>query len=482
MEIIKIERLRYRYPGAQSDALGSIDLSMKQGDFLLVTGPSGSGKSTLLGIMAGLIPDFYGGMLEGTVYIKGDPMFGRSKKEIREDIGMVFQNPEAQIIMKSVVSDIALGPENLGLSTSKIGPRIERTAKLLDLESMLERDTQELSSGEKQRVAIASILAMDPRILILDEPTSQLDLESSERIFETLKTLKKQGYTIILSEQRLTRFLPLTDRVITMDNGRIAEDSDPVSYMKGSKDKFSYDNRKIKKDPAVMVGDAILDIKDLSFKYNGMPPILSGLDLKVRKGELISVLGKNGTGKSTLLKIIAGILKPLKGEMSIGNRPVENLDLKERARLAGFLSQNPNDYLFNDTVEKELEYTAVNLGVNDPSRIDKILSILGLEGLRHEYPRDLSTGQRQRVALGSVLAGDPSLMMLDEPTRGLDHDLKSKLGEFLLRLTEDNRCVILITQDIDFAFAFSDRTLLLKHGKLTETDKRSSIEQEFLRV
>lgn len=475
MNAITVKDLTYFYPGAKRPALDKISMSIEKGSFILVTGASGCGKSSLARAMCRLAPDFYGGKISGDIRIHGSELCKLKEKEIPQCIGMVFQNPERQIIMDRTLNEISFGLENIGIPAEEIFIRSNSAIERFGLEGKAHNSTDTLSSGQKQRLALASVMAMSPSILILDEPSSQLDPESTNILKILLKDLQSAGHTIVLFEHRIDSYLPMSDRVIFMNEGKISFQSSRNDFKKQiskhhqdfarSLDILSTGITPTKKSRQAQ----ILEASGIKFSYDRKDTILSDLDLLIPEGIFVSILGKNGSGKTTLLKVISGLVKPISGKVLIKGMDTSKLSLEEISSKIGFLAQNPNNYLFNDTVKQELLYTKNNFAPHGSYPIDDLLDILRLKELSEAYPRDLSTGERQRVALGSVIISDPPLLMLDEPTRGMDAVLKAELGSFLReRAEKENRSILMVTQDENFAGAFSDRILVLKNGKLEE--------------
>lgn len=502
MEIFKIENLTYFYPEAANPAISDINLCVNEGEFLLIVGPSGGGKTTLARIMAGLIPDFYGGRINGRISFKGVSLAKLKKGQLQKEVGMVFQNPERQLIMGKVESEIAFGLENLGVEPDEIKRRIAEVSVFFGLSSLLDTQCEHLSGGEKQKLALASILAMGPKVIILDEPTSQLDPIAAEEVFQALRRLKDDfGYTIILIEQRLDRCFCLCDRIILLEDGRVAQDSDArnfASWAVKEKSDFiplfcklfsSHQPREVPLAVAQarkLIGNYngpaqeiktetfsldeklnAIEVKGVSYLYEKGTVALKNVNLSIKQNDFLCILGENGAGKSTLLKIMCGLLKPAKGKTAVLGGNLFSLSNVERAKIIGYLSQNPNDYLFNDSVEKELEYTLNNLDIEDDGVIENTLNLLEINQHKYKNPRELSTGERERVALASVIVAQPQILLLDEPTRGLNFQLKERLGKILHSFIEQNNgTVIMITQDVDFASEFAKNIALLFKGEI----------------
>ena len=475
LPLYKVENLTYCYPEAEKAALNHINLEIREGEFILVAGGSGSGKSSLARALAGLIPDFYGGRVGGKVYFQGQDIRTMDRGKLAREVGMVFQDPEKQIVQTYVEAEIAFGLENLGLDNEEMQRRVAEVVCFMNLEQIRGAFTANLSGGQKQKLALASVLAMQPRVLILDEPTSQLDPVSAEDILNLVKRLNEEmGFTVIMIEQRLERCYHLADRILLMEKGRITcdgsarevarktsrEDSPflppvarffagiespslPLTVKEGRKLLRSCVNieRALAARPAAgKVGgsptapaarDSAVCLKNLWFTYPGGQEVLKDVSLDVREGEFAAVLGENGAGKSTMLRQLTGLLRPDRGTVQVLGKDVGRNGLKEIRRHTAYLSQNPNDYLFQDTVEEELLFTLKNFGLKDTSVVDEMLDRFRLARYRRTNPRDLSSGERQRVALASVLVMSPGLIILDEPTRGVDFRLKAELGRFL---------------------------------------------------
>jgi energy-coupling factor transporter ATP-binding protein EcfA2 len=558
LALFKCQDLIYYYPDRPKPALAGINLQIAEGEFLLLIGGSGSGKSSLARCLAGLIPKFYGGRFGGGVYYRGQGLAEIDQRCLAQEVGIVFQDPEKQLVMTSVEAEVAFGLENLGLPQSEMRRRVAEVISFLDLTEARHEFTVNLSGGQKQKLALAAVLAMQPQVLILDEPTSQLDPVAAEELFNLIKRLNEElGLTIILIEQRLERCLHLADRVLLLADGQVAYDGRPELYphwanSRGTalipplssffaqaglaavpltikegrqllrarlqreeslcgtsqptsmrdKDKANCDvslvgrhsNRKTADHPAglpqakgpaamnlTLKDEVAVSLKKVWFTYPRGQEALQDINLQVGTGEFVAILGANSAGKTTLLKVVAGLLSPGRGQVEVrvgekgrgpgraGNRGAKSQrhhQPQPNNAAVAYLSQNPNDYLFHDTVEQELRFTLNNFRLPDEGLIDELLATLHLEHCRLKNPRDLSSGERQRVALASVLVARPRLLLLDEPTRGMDYDLKKELGLILTDLVAQGISVLLVTHDVEFAALYASRVIMMFAGQI----------------
>lgn len=508
MPIFQVNNLSYYYPESEKPALKGINISVEEGEFLLVAGGSGSGKSTLARALAGLVPDFYGGVFSGRVLFKGRDICRMDRRKLSRHVGMVFQDPEKQLVKTEAEAEIAFGLENLGLPQQEMFRRVAEVMDFLDLAEAKGRFIDKLSGGQKQKIALASVLAMQPEAIILDEPTSQLDPASAEEFFNLIKRLNEEmGKTVVLIEQRLERCFHLADRVAIMKHGELIIEGAPQDVaVKSAAGGIPFippvtrffagvgfseipvtvkEGRKILQEYiplqdgdtappqskdfdklTVNDEDAVLELKNVWFSYKDKRNVLREINLRIFPGEFVAILGANGAGKSTLLKIMSCLLFPDRGKVLFhGKECGKNQEIYQGGK-AAYLSQNPNDYLFQDTVEQELDFTLKNFGMPDGGRIDRILEKLDLKRHRNKNPRDLSSGERQRVALASVLVTEPDLVLLDEPTRGVDYALKADLGGFLVDLCKGGVSVAVVTHDVEFAAEYAKRVIILYDGKV----------------
>ena len=510
--MIHFENLTYTYPLSSTPALSGVTLDIAAGEFVLVAGPSGAGKSTLLRCLNGLAPHFTGGVLSGQLSVAGSDPIAEGPQALSRTVGFVFQDPEAQFVVDRVEDEIAFALENAALPPADMHARVEEVLRLLELTPLRDRPLDTLSGGEKQRVAIAAALAFRPQILALDEPTSQLDSQSAEDVLQSLKRLNRDlGLTIILAEHRLERVLPHVDHLVYLPRHGDSILSGPPRQVLHRIDLTP---------PLVTLGKAMnweplpltieegkslaaqshtpnplpssipltpqfadehpsdhnsgCRIRDLHFAYDGGAgaPILQGIDLEIAPGEMVALMGRNGSGKTTLLKCIIGLSQAQEGEIRLAGRLLTGRETVDICQKVGYLPQEPDNLLFADTVADELAITLRNHKLLDDPPISpmSLMKCLGLEKLAERYPRDLSVGQRQRVALGAICITKPRLLLLDEPTRGLDYRAKREMVRLLREWQAEGVGILLVTHDVELVASAANRVALLRQGKIIAAD------------
>ncbi len=494
--MIQFHHLTYTYPGASRPALADVTLHIAAGEFALVTGPSGAGKSTLLRCLNGLVPHFTGGAVSGRVSVAGRDPVAEGPQVLSRVVGFVFQDPEAQFVLDRVEDEIAFALENAALPLAEMHERVEQALDLLGLTGLRDRRLETLSGGEKQRVAIAAALALRPRILALDEPTSQLDPQSAGEVLSALVRLNHVlGLTIVLSEHRLERVLPHADRLIYLSGQDKPVRSGPPRQVLRQMNltpplvtlgkalgweplpltieegrglaSVQFPTSKTQTPRRANSHPPLLRVEGVSFAYDGAFA-LNGVNLRVGAGELVALMGRNGSGKTTLLKCIVGLLRPRQGEVELAGESLIGQETANICRSVGYLPQEPDALLFADTVAEELAVTLRNHGLlgAPPIPPDDLLVRLGLDDLAESYPRDLSVGQRQRAALGAVTVTRPRLLLLDEPTRGLDYSAKRELVRLLREWQADGVGVLLVTHDVELVAQAAERVVIIDEGRI----------------
>jgi energy-coupling factor transport system ATP-binding protein len=465
-------------------ALDGVDLGVQPGEILLVVGDSGSGKSTLLRATNGLVPHSTGGRFSGDVVAFGRSTRTHKPRELADVVGFVHQDPEAQFVVDRVEADVAFVLENLGLPDETMRRRVEEVLDALGIAHLRDRNPATLSGGERQRAAIAGALAAAPDALVLDEPTSQLDPQGAEDVFGAIGRLNADlGTTVLLAEHRLERGAPLADRAVVVHGGRIATppgdpglvladypgapsvtrlgrllgwDPAPLTVRAARAHALRMEHRP---EPGVDLpagapapGEPLLVATGLGVALDRRP-VLDGIDLTVHRGEVVSLLGRNGSGKTTLLRALAGLLAPDAGR--IDPRPA-----------VAYVPQDPNTLLFAPTVRAEVAETLRLLGRPDPALVEHWLERLGIEDLADRHPRSLSGGQRQRVAIAAVAVGGADLLLLDEPTRGMDASSRHALEAAIAQHAREGGAVVLATHDVELAARCASHAVVLGDGEL----------------
>jgi energy-coupling factor transport system ATP-binding protein len=517
LPLIEIKNLSYTYPQGDKHAIKNINLTINAGEFILLTGPSGCGKTTFCRVLNGLIPKFYQGDMSGQVIVNDLDTSQHSTVELSQHVGLIFQNPDNQIFALTVEKDIAFGLENLGKSQEEMYYEIDWAASVTGIQNLRHRATHELSGGQKQRLTIASVLAMHPSIIVMDEPTSFLDPVGAEHIFEVLNQLNKElGITIIIIEHRIDIAAKYVDRIIVFDQGEVRSDGKPIEILSNedirllgvgiprilslakrfkedslfsslplTADQFysnlltrlpEYNTKKKKllsSDLQELSGEhhhkPIIETRGIHFNYPGNVHALKGVNLTIHQGDYVAIMGENGAGKTTLVKHFNGLLRPKEGKIFFENEDIAGKSVAQLARRIGLVFQNPDDQLFEESVEKEISFALHNFGMKESlikKRVDWSLNLLDINQYRKKSPFTLSGGERKRVALASVLAWDPDVLVLDEPTIGQDYGQKERLRHFLMQLRTQGKTIVVVTHDVEFVAESQPHIVLMAGGKV----------------
>ncbi|MGA9532209.1 MAG: ABC transporter ATP-binding protein [Anaerolineales bacterium] len=480
---LSIENLTFRYRDREAPAIADIDFQLDSGELLLVAGASGCGKTTLIRAINGLVPRSYKGEVAGRIRVCGQDIAGQTLAEVSQRVGTLLQDPERQILGTKVLNEVAFGLENLNLPRAEIRSGAEAALERLGISHLSDRETHFLSGGEKQKVALAGVLAMEPRLLLLDEPLASLDPASAQEALRTVRQLADAGMSVLLVEHRVEDVLAISpDRVLYMDDGRVQYLGGPD----GLAAKVSHHQVKL---PASMVmqqaadepapqpfepavqprGDhkgPLIEFDNVTFGYERGPEVLHDINLSIGAGEIVAILGPNGAGKTTLIKHAIGLLKPRDGSVRIGGRDTGQLTIAEIASTLGYVFQSPSHMLFAPTVGEELSFGPRNLGHETDQINEEVayaLNVMNLAGMREDPPLALSFGQQKRVSIGAVLAMRSRVLVMDEPTAGQDYRNYMAFMDSILT-TPGFEAVLFITHDIDLAVVYANRVLLMADG------------------
>ena len=517
-----LQNVSFTYPGQTEPALRQIDLRVGQGEFVVVCGASGSGKSTLLRLLKPELTPH--GKTEGSVRFFGQEASAFSPRDSAAMIGFLLQDPEYQIVTDDVLGELAFGGENLGLPNEEISLRMAEIAAYFGLEGILERKTADLSGGQKQLLSLAAVLTLQPRALILDEPTSQLDPTAADALLHTLTRLcRENGITVILSEHRLEQILPAATRVLVMEKGRLIADCPPRQMDRAlfTGNEFVYrsmptplrlhaalglpgpaplhvaegrqmlakllEGRELQTElpPAPAASDEpAVECNNLWFAYNASGYVLRGLDLTVPKGSFFALMGANAAGKSTALSVMGGVLTPGSGTVKLLGKPLKKYNRKDLYRgTAALLPQKCETLFAAATIREDLLSALADSGLNKEEKLQRMREtarFLDIEPLLERHPYDVSGGEMQRAALAMVLLRDPQIILLDEPTKGIDNVMKRALAQKLLALCAAGKTVVMVSHDTEFAAEYCTGCAMLFRGRTAAVgDKRRFFPQHY---
>ncbi|KUL55217.1 cobalt ABC transporter ATP-binding protein [Streptomyces sp. NRRL F-4489] len=495
--MIRFEQVSVTYGDAAAPAVRGVDLTVPEGELCLLVGPSGAGKSTLLNAVCGLVPHFTGGTLRGRVTVDGRDTRTHPPRELADVVGTVGQDPLAHCVTDTVEDELAYGMESLGLAPDVMRRRVEETLDLLGLAELRERALRTLSGGQLQRVAIGSVLTAHPKVLVLDEPTSALDPAAAEEVLAVLQRLVHDlGTTVLMAEHRLERVVQYADQVIVLPGpGEAPVMGEPAAMMAASpvrppvvelgrlagwsplplsvrdarrraaplRERLAAAGTPAGRTPAAD-GEPVAAASGLGV-HRDRVPVLHGVGLAVRPGEAVALMGRNGAGKSTLLRTLVGMHRPSSGTVRVGGAAPHTLRPRDLLRRVGLVPQDPRDLLSADTVAAEC--AAADRDADAPAgRCRELVARLLPDVPRDAHPRDLSEGQRLALALAVVLTAGPPLLLLDEPTRGLDYAAKARLVDVLRGLAAEGHAIVLATHDVELAAELAHRVVILADGEV----------------
>ena len=508
------EDVTYFYPRSQTPAIKDINLKIRKGEIFLITGPAGAGKTTLCETTNGLIPHFFRGKLKGNVIVKGINTKESHIGELSRIVGLLFQDPSSQLVAATVFDEVAFGPENFGVPREEIIKRVEESLAAVRMLELKDRNSHRLSGGQQQAVVLAALMAVKPDIYVLDEPTSNLDPIGSIMFFDVMKdTVKKEGCTVIIVEHKLEYVMPIADRMIVLNKGEIVFEGEPKKVIDNveeleklglrvpqaaivadrlrkrghqieipltldeAKQHFTnflkqYNPKPVKfefTEEKQSSGEEIIRAENLTFVYPGGVVALKNVSLSIYKGDFIALLGQNGSGKTTLVKHFNGLLKPTEGNVYVFGENTRNKSPADLAKRVGYVYQNPDYQIFCRKVYDEVAFAPKNLKV-PKEKIDELvmnaLKLVKMEYAIDENPFNLSKGERQRVAIASVLAMDPDVLIVDEPTTGQDFRTSNEIMKLLQQLNNQGKTIIIITHDMELAANYCRRTIVLKDGEV----------------
>ena len=503
--LLSLEQVSFLYRGSEKAALEEVDFHVDPGEFVGIAGPNGAGKSTLVRCASGIVPRFFKGRFSGQVRLKGQSISGRKVAELAGLVGTVFQDFESQLFSTSVRHELAFGMENLGLDRETMLERIDRVAGLVGLSDLMAREPQSLSGGQKQRLALAGVLCVEPELLLGDEPSTDLDPVGRKDLFEILERLRSEGHSVGLVEHDTERLIS-ADRVVIMRSGRVDASGRPDQVLSDPDfcrehglfapqifalfSRLGLPERPASIEEAKEVldragfrphhgpgaadrpepgGAPLIAAEKIRFSYTKGAPVLHDLSLEIKPGDFVALLGANGSGKTTLVKQFNALLRPDSGLVLFKGTPVDEIGTAGMGRRLGFVFQNPDHMLFAADAFEEVAFGLRNFGLGEKEigpRVAAALDTVGLPGKEGLDPFTMTKGERQKLAVACVLACEPEVLILDEPTTGLDAREQTAMMDLLNRLNQAGHTIIVITHSVDIAAAYARRVVLMESGRI----------------
>ena len=473
--VIDFDNVSFSYGTQTEGSLRNINFKVKEGEFILLTGQSGSGKTTVTRLINGLIPHFFEGVLTGTVKVLGSDIKTITPGEMGKNIASIFQNPRSQFFTTNSTKEVAFALENYGIDRDEMIDRVNCAFHDFEAESLMDRDMFSLSSGEKQKIAIIAAKALNPKIYVFDEPSANLDICSILNLKKMMERLKKQGYTVIVSEHRLFYLKNLVDKCLIMKDGKIdrelekndienLHDSD-IRAFKLRTFKLSNIKYKLKDNLIVNKQNADFKVNNLNFSYDVNHSVLSNCNLEGNFGETVAIVGHNGSGKTTLGKIMSGLLKARGGQFFIEGKLTKQ---KELYKSVYFVMQDADYQLYSDSVVSELMLSSMNSIKQNDEKIENAITLLNISSFRNRHPQSLSGGQKQRVTIAAAIASNKKILIFDEPTSGLDYENMKVVSEAINTLRKKGILIFVISHDLEFLSRVATKAVFIENNTVSK--------------